>query len=159
MTTYFWKPNVSIPVKPQIAGERLETIRVRNNGRLTAEDVVEDARPEDSPLHPAFEWNDDVAAEKWRAEQARYLIRSLVVRVDRAEGEPTPIRAFVSVERDEDRSFTSLAHAMSDEELRQQVLNRAWAELLAWRRRYQEYQELAAIFSAIEQAMPQDSAA
>lgn len=46
------------------------------NGEITPEQVVEDARPVDSPLHPYFEWNDSLAAHNWRIEQARRLLQS-----------------------------------------------------------------------------------
>lgn len=152
MVEYSWKPKTSVPVDAQAAGERLEEIRVRHNGRLTPTAVVDDARPQDAVLHPAFEWNDKVAAERFREDQARYMLRSIViVRPAAPEQEPTrPIRAFVSVTRDEDRSYTSIDHAMSDAELREQVVERAWRELLEWKARYQEYRELAEVCAAID---------
>ena len=151
---YKWKRGAQVPLNPQDAGEELERIRVVNNGRLDAENVVEAARPEYAPLHPAFEWDDGKAAVQWRIEQARYLIRSVEVVVDKPDGESSPIRAFVSVQRDEDRSYTSLQHALSDEELRTQVLSQAWRELEAWRQRHAELVEFAKIFSVIDQARP-----
>lgn len=51
------------------------------HGRLTASAVVDAARDEESPLHARFEWNDGVAAERWRLEQARELIRGVRVNV------------------------------------------------------------------------------
>lgn len=54
---------------------------LEENGRLTARDVVTAARDPASPLHDCFEWDDSTAAEAWRTEQARSLIRSVVVNV------------------------------------------------------------------------------
>lgn len=51
--------------------------RLERDGRLTANDVVEAARDPRSPLHEHFEWDDDAAAEAWRIEQARRLIRTV----------------------------------------------------------------------------------
>lgn len=152
MTVYRWKPGSTAPLEAQAAGDEMERIRVRNNGRLTSELVVEAARDEDAPLHPAFEWNDKRAAEAHRLEQARYLIRSIEVVVDRGDPEPVPIRAFVNVQRDEDRSFTSTFHALSDVDLRAQVIASAWRELEAWRRRHAELVEFARIFTEIDKA-------
>lgn len=151
---YRWKDAASVKVDAQAAGEELERLRIRANGRLDSRDVVEAARAADSPLHPAFEWNDAKAAERWRHEQAGYMIRSIEVVVDRPDGEAAPIRAFVSVKRDEDRSYTSVAHAMSDADLRAQVIADALKELVAWRDRHAELTELAAVFVAIDQARP-----
>lgn len=156
---YQWKSGSVASVSAQIAGEAFERIRVEHNGRLTQEDVVNEAKSEDSPLHPAFEWDNEKAAHQWRLEQAGYMIRHLVVSMETSEGEKRPaVRAFVNVERDRDRSYTSLAHAMSDEELRSQVVNKAWAELESWRRRYEELSEFAKLFIVIDRQMTKRTA-
>ena len=59
--------------------ERLEQIAARNAGRLTPEDAINDARDEESPLHPHFTWDDSEAAHKQRRYEARQLIRSVRV--------------------------------------------------------------------------------
>lgn len=152
MMIYQWKHGAHVQIEAQVAGEELERLRSINNGRLTSEMVLAAAQADESPLHEAFEWNDARAALAHRLDQARYLIRSVEVVVERSGAEPTPVRAFVSVERDTDRSYTSTAHALADEELRRQVLDRAWHELEAWRRRHAELTEFARVFSEIDQA-------
>lgn len=150
---YSWRPGVSPAVPAQVAGEEMERIRVHNNGRLTQEDIVEAAKPKTAPLHPAFEWNDKKAAEQWRLEQASYMIRHIAVAVS-GSADRAPIRAFVNVTRDEDRSYTSIAHAMSDGELRHQVIAAAWKELEDWRKRHTELVEFARLFTVIEELRP-----
>ena len=152
MATYFWKPGAHHRVNPQIAGEEMERIRVRQNGRLEPPDLVRESANPDAPLHREFEWDDAVAAEAHRVEQARALIRHITVSMPRRDGSESPVRAFVSVIRDSDRAFTSTAHALSDAELRKQVLDQAWRELEAWRNRHAELTELAEIFASIDQA-------
>lgn len=151
---YQWKEGAHVKLDAQAAGEELERIRTWNNGRLEAKAVVEASADPGAPLHGAFEWNDRKAADGFRVEQAKYLIRSIGVVVDQSDDEARPIRAFVSVMRDEDRSYTSTAHALADPELRAQVVAQAWAELEAWRRRHAELVEFAKMFTAIEQARP-----
>lgn len=153
MAVYQWKRGSRADVDAQVVGDELERIRVHNNGRLESEDVVEASRPEDAPLHGAFIWDDAAAAEAYRVEQAKYLIRSVEIVIDKGD-DRTPIRAFVSVKRDEDRSYTSTIHALSDADLRAQVVRQAWFELEAWRQRHAELLEFAKIFTAIEQARP-----
>lgn len=160
MTTYFWKPQAGIPVDAQVAGEELERIRVSRNGRLTQDDVVQEAKAKDSPLHPAFEWNDKKAAHQYRLTQAGYMIRMITVSVDTGDGsEKEPIRAFVNVKRDEDRSYTSVVHAMSDADLRAQVIAQAWKELEDWKKRHHELVEFARLFTVIEDMRPKKKAA
>lgn len=48
-------------------------------GDLSPAIVVDEARDEDHPLHPRFEWDDGLAAEKYRQEQAAHLIRTVKV--------------------------------------------------------------------------------
>ena len=57
----------------------LEAIRERKGGRLRPPDVVKASTAPDSPLHPAFEWNDAKAAHQHRLDQARRLIRSVII--------------------------------------------------------------------------------
>jgi hypothetical protein len=149
---YQWKPEARVKVDAQVAGEELERIRTFNNGRLDPKNVVEASRSPDAPLHGEFEWNDAEAAEAHRAQQASYLIRCITVEMTDGGEEAKSVRAFVSVVREEDRSYTSIAHALSDAELRAQVLASAWVELEAWRKRHAELIELAKVFAVIDQA-------
>ncbi len=55
--------------------ERLQKIAARNDGVLTPDAVVRDARNPKSPLHDEFEWDVQAAAEAHWIEQARALIR------------------------------------------------------------------------------------
>jgi hypothetical protein len=65
-------------VKPDVAAAALRAIS-KEHGGLSAPTVVEAARPKSHPLHPAFEWDDGAAAEAYRCEQARLLMRSIRV--------------------------------------------------------------------------------
>lgn len=113
--------------------------------------MVEDSRPAIAPLHRCFEWSDERAAERYREEQARLLIRSVRVCV---QGDPAaecqPVRMFVNVTEGEDRHYTSVACAMSDDALRKQVLDAAKAEMGRFAARYREFQELAGVLNAID---------
>lgn len=64
------------------------------DGDLKPEAVVDESRPKNAPLHPAFEWHDKTAAEAWRVHQARNIIRSVVV-VNPADPREAPV--FVNV--------------------------------------------------------------
>ena len=63
----------------EIVAKRLAEIAGRNNGSLTPDLVVEDAKDTSSPLHELFEWDDGVAGHKYRIEQARQVITSVRV--------------------------------------------------------------------------------
>lgn len=70
-----------LPAQRKAIEERLERIRLRNNGVLTPEAVVADAASKSSPLHSEFEWNDKRAAHQYRLDQARELIRKVTVEI------------------------------------------------------------------------------
>lgn len=147
---YAWRPGSRVSIDAEKAGRELAGIE-RKEGELTPSNVLERARSANSSLHDHFEWDDSIAAEQHRLSQAGELIRSIVVDVSRSNVEPPkPTRAFVSVERQGSRSYVGVQTAMSDADLRRQVLERAKAELRAFRERYSDLQELAAIFAAMD---------
>lgn len=166
---YAWKVGSMHVVDAEAAGRALEDM-VARHGFLTPRLVVEESRPETAPLHDEFEWDDAVAAEKYREEQARYIIRSVVVEMPNRE--ETFVRAFVSVmpgvteetnNEDEEEGaaekatpvYVRTVDALADAPLRKQVLERALKELEAWQRRYADLQEFAALFQSIEVARQQ----
>lgn len=156
-TAYKWKPGARVKINAKVAGAELERLRTQRNGRLTPADVLEAAKAKSSPLHKAFEWDDTEAARKFRLEQASYLIRSIEVVVIATKGkaqQPTTVRAFVNVRRDQDRSYTSIGHAMSDKDLREQVVAQAWKELQDWRNRYEKLSEFSKVFGVIDKMAP-----
>lgn len=153
MTTYRWKPGVVAKVDAQIAGAELERLKTWHNGALDPEHVVEASRDPDAPLHEAFEWDDKTAADAYRVNQAGYLIRSIeIAHVAAPEADPAYIRAFVSVERGKERSYTGTFDALADPDLRKQVVAAAWRELESWRQRHAELIEFARVFTVIDQA-------
>lgn len=147
---YQWKQAGRIKLDAQIVGERLEKIR-KKHGELTPPIVVADAADKTSPLHVAFEWNDRMAARRWREEQARYIIRMIVVRTSDDEDDPSTVRAFVSIrDEEDDRSFTSIHLAMADPDLRQQILAECRKDLQEVREKYKDLMEFSAVWEAME---------
>lgn len=147
---YDWKRNM--PVKAQIAGEHLEKLE-QENGKVTPRLIVDDSRPEDSVLHKCFDWDDESAAEKYRESQAGFILRNLVtVNVKQVpQEEPSEIRAFVSVVQNNQPGFVSIAKAMNDDDMRNQVLENALSELLAIKKKYAQLEQLSKVFAAIDE--------
>lgn len=56
--------------------DQLMDIREKR-GQLTPECVVQEAAPEDHPLHDRFEWDNAIAGPAWRRHQAHELIQSV----------------------------------------------------------------------------------
>ena len=126
---YRWKSGSRLKGDPVPVAEALERIRAKNDG-LKPGDIVREAKRQASVLHQYFEWNDDLAAKSWRIEQAKYIVRCLVVvHVGEDQVEDITVRAFMSVNEDDDRSYESIARIMEDPELRERLLQKATGTL------------------------------
>lgn len=111
-------------------------------GSLTPELVVETASDPKHPLHDRFDWDDTVAAQKWRLEQAGQLLR-VTYRPDPTK--PTDLRAFVAVKGEDSHraDYIPTETAMADPFTRQLVLRAMDREWKAFKRRYQHMAEFA----------------
>lgn len=87
-----YRPGARYSVAPEVVAAEIERVR-SVSGAVTAERLVDESRAPDAPLHPVFEWDDGAAAELYRRDQARALIRSVQVTYS---GE-APMSAFVHV--------------------------------------------------------------
>lgn len=117
---------------------------LESKGVFSAEMLVEVSRDKDAPLHGMFEWDDSIAAEKYRVQQAGKIIRSIVVVGD---NKPVAYRAFSSIGS---KAYMSTARAVSSEKTRAILLKSAKNDLVAFRRRYQALSELAEVFDVID---------
>ena len=115
-----------------------------DRGRLTPQDVVEVARPSDSPLHGRFTWDDTAAAEKWRESEASCLIRTAHVSVQIVEnGKPrsVQVRAFPNVAGED---YVPLSIVMGRPDFEEALLAEIRADLKELKRKYEVH---AALFS------------
>ena len=140
---YTWRPGSKHKVSANVAAAECE--RLEAEGRLTAADLVEESRSEDSPLHSEFEWRDDVAADEYRKSQARGIINSLVVVSEKHE----PVKAFVNLVATSP-TYTSIQTAVSMADTRELLLQNALRELIAFQKKYKNLTEFANLFSEIE---------
>ena len=146
-----WAPGFSAPVKAPVVHVALEQIRKQNDGVLKPVDVVDAARPVGHPLHPCFTWDNELAAEKHRQNEARAIIRSIRV-IDHAKPDTEPAPVYLHVQADEPRAqrYLPTVQVMADEELRGRVLEEARVQLNALRKRFAHLQELAAVVKAVD---------
>jgi hypothetical protein len=130
----------SSPVPAEDAGLELERIRRASGGTLKPSIVVDEARPEDSVLHPAFEWDDYIAAEGWRAYQARNLMKSIRIIRANKDGTEKLQRVYVNLQATEDeaRAYHAIVDVVADPNKRAQMVDQAWRELSAWKARFKD---------------------
>lgn len=119
-------------------------------GSLTPRFVVDSARPVESPLHSRFEWDDEVAGEAWRREQAGALIRSVTVTYAEGVGGPRDVRAFVSVRAGESphsATYVPTGEALVSDFTRRLVLADCEREIAALKSKFGHLKEFAAILA------------
>lgn len=159
---YSWRSGYSYKVSATTVGNVLEK-NEKEKGTVTTVDFLEYSRKEDSETHSMFEWDDTVAAEKYRLGQAGKIITQLEVTYEYEE----PVREDMDVEfttaeyktsaymnvapkmPNNSSMFMSAERAMASEETREQVIKNAISELKAFERKYANYTEFAEVFTAI----------
>lgn len=112
-----YRKGFSFKVDAQVAGSYLEELKKENDGELTPSLVVEKASDATNPIHDCFEWDDSLAANLHRRQQARMLIGSIVViKSEEYEGNETKLYYNVSVKKDEneENKYVDVKTATSD---------------------------------------------
>lgn len=117
---YQWRPGYRYKVPAAVAGTELERIRAQsgNERDVVAAAMIVAAKPESSPLHREFNWNDKAAAHEHRMDQARNLITALCYVVRREpDGEPVRTVAYVHVRSaDNPSTYRTAADVLRDPE-------------------------------------------
>lgn len=149
---YSWQGGARIAAAPEVAAKEFERI-LDQHGDLDPVTIVAESQHHTAPLHEAFEWVDQTAADLYREHQARTMVQSLIVvhvRND-TEDELPPLHAYVKVSEEPfdmyERAIPVLATSEprsiavksipSAEEVHQQALQEALARLQSWRKQYQ----------------------
>ena len=148
-----WKKGYHAKIDAKVAYAELEKIRAE--GEVTADTVVASAKPKNSPLHAAFEWNNSKAAGEFRKEQARRMVRS--VEIVHVEAPDRPSRAYETKVVKSDpptshpkRVYTTVQEVLADPVARDELLLSAVRDALSYRKRYAMLSELATVIDAIE---------
>lgn len=165
VSKYSYKPGFSYKVSAQITGEFLDQLGKKTE--ITAKSFLDASRPEDSPTHDLFEWDDAIAAEKFRLHTSACVIRAIEVECVQEDQRVTDVdvsvveeskqtfnRAYVNVNRNSVRAsgnYVPTHIAMSNEAMRNTVLSNALDELKAFKRKYYMLSELAKVYEAIDE--------
>lgn len=121
---------------------------------LQAAEVVEAARPKNSPLHSHFEWDDSAAAAEHRLNQARQLIR-LHIQYEPRIGRTC--RALISVPSDRDHGggYRGTPAVLDSPRFRAEVLDEALTKLANMRNNYSYLPELSPLFDRLDTVIAQ----
>jgi hypothetical protein len=125
-------------VSAEIAGKICQELSETEEG-LTPQKLVEVSRDESHPLHGEFEWDDAVAAEAYRITQAKQLIRDIVIVKNDAEKRD---RGFV-ITPGRNHVYVPLNNALNNEEWKNNLLNAAKRDMIAFIAKYRRLKELS----------------
>ena len=147
-----WKVKGLYPVSADTAADVINSCQ-DESGYISAKSVVDVSRPEKAPLHDCFTWNNDAAAEMWREQQARVMIKNIVT-VEIEDDKREVAKTFVHViSDDKSRGYKLTDVAVHNESDREYVLKTAKRELLAFQEKYRQLTELALVFAAIAEVV------
>jgi hypothetical protein len=127
-------------ITAQDAGDELTRIQAEH-GSLTPQSVVDESRPDDAPLHPAFEWDDSIAGERYRHIQASDLIKTVEV-IQPAEDEAKPEPVYVNVDKGA-RQYQRATEVVKSPQMFESAFLQACERLRAAERAMAQLQEIA----------------
>ena len=126
-------------VTPEVVGQELQRIHEKD-GTLQPQAVVDAARPEDAPLHPAFEWDDFVAGEQYRNIQARSMIKT--VQIESGEDSEPRDPVYVRVGR-QDSFYEPIKKVVNAPDLFEAAFSQVCSQLNAAQHAMQTLQRIA----------------
>lgn len=151
-----WRQGVRTKgIDPVQAHKAIEEVRDRD-GCVTDDSVVDAARPQESPIHNWFEWDDSSAAIEYRRQQARNLIGALEVRYE--ESDKTPVRVYQVQKKSTNKSnertaYSTTEEVLSDPECRDRLIADAIRDAMAFRRKFRMLHELDQVMQSIDKAI------
>lgn len=113
--------------------------------QITPKAILDFARDENSELHKCFEWDNDLAAEKYRTIQAGNVIRMLYIE-PKSEDTP-PVRV---LSRTSDTVYHPTRTFLKNHNEYEDLLKRALSELESFRLKYKTLSELEQVFEQID---------
>lgn len=124
--------------------EELETLEVQY-GEVQPQEVVEIARSSESVMHSLFTWDDNIAAQKYRENEARLILRSIreiKIKIIRPEEKPQEVRCrvYVNPAPHTGTGYKS-TFRITDKAERDSIIAQAKIELNAWMDRYSDLVE------------------
>jgi hypothetical protein len=133
-----WRTGFRYDIPARVVAERVLKLSARHpQGICTAEALVASAASDRDALHAAFEWDDTVAASKYRVDQARHIMRALVILHpdEEADDRYQPLVVHVRT-RENEGGYMPAADVMSDEQYRAAALGECKRMLSGVLKRY-----------------------
>ena len=124
-----------------------EILEIGDN--VSPKEVLEKAKQEDTELHKCFEWDDGIAAEKYRLSQAGGILRTLVIKREETESCAKPeIRRFYKTKGNEGYKPSEIVFRKQDEY--EALVQRCRTELLYVKSKFSNVSEYNEVWNLID---------
>lgn len=126
--------------------ERIESLY----GSLTPENVLKASKPKKAVLHSLFEWDNTIAGEQYRLQQARTIINNIEVKVI-ANGQPKKVAVYEVIRQPAGKTYKSI-QTMSSDDI-EFIKERTKKELNILKNKLSFYQEMSKAVVHIQAAI------
>lgn len=134
---YCWK-SVGFTANADKVGEELE--RIESREELTREAVLEYAKDKKSELNKCFEWDDSIAGEKYRLQQASFVLSSISIVVSEEPKKAT--RMYVTIKNEDKKTYKNIVSVLENEDEYKQLLDKAERDFVSYKEKYQDMVKL-----------------
>jgi hypothetical protein len=131
--------------------EALQAI-YQQHGRLTPKIVLDTARDTAHQLHPLFEWDDSIAAEKYRLMQAGQVIARVKIVFPDKEGGQAKVNRYIPVPQDDpgSRNYRDIEELVDDDVSSQIFFAQMEREVRSLHARYGAYSQFWELMQRLE---------
>lgn len=121
---------------------------------LTPKTLLDASRDENAPLHNEFEWDDGIAAEKYRQCQAQKIIQNVYIKytTDEDERAERQERAFVPTP-ERQSVYVTLKSALTNDEWKAHLMEEAQRDMRAFAAKYRRLKELQGLIREMEELL------
>ena len=146
-----WRPDAEDKYKADVQKVAEEIYSLGDKPEV--DEVLDMARNKDTEIHKLIEWNDDIAAEKYRKTQVRHIIRDIEVTYispDKTNHQKleVPVRMFYNLKGETGYRPTSVI--IRNEDLHMKLLRTAQSELEAYMNKYRVLTEMKPLIEEID---------
>lgn len=148
---YAWKiPSFAKNIDIDLAMQEMERIESLY-GSLTPQNILDASRPQNALFHTLFQWDDTVAAEHYRLQQARVILNNIEVTVI-SDGQPKQISVYEVIKQPSVNPVYKSINSMTVSDI-DFIKMRTLKELNILKDKLSVYKEFSKVTSSLNQAI------
>lgn len=148
---YAWKiPSFAKNIDIDLAMEEMERIESLY-GSLTPQNILDASRPKKALFHKLFQWDDTLAAENYRLQQARTILNNIEVTVV-SDGSLKQINVYEVVKQPSSNQIYKSINSMTVSDI-DFIKERTLKELNILKDKLSVYKEFSKVTSSLHQAI------